>query len=90
MLRDGRDTRHAGDAAVDAEIIEEIPMGNTHRLFMRALPLDSGVGEPYIFEVDVPAHPYEVLGISTKREWRIALTSEHVALVRRGHRRRRA
>ena len=81
VLRDGRDARHAGDAVLDAEIVEEVAMGNTHRLFMRAPMIGAGVGEPFVFEVDVPAHPYEVLGIASKREWRIALTSEHLALV---------
>jgi hypothetical protein len=33
-------------------------------------------GEPY-----EPAHPYEVLGIANKRQWRIALTAENVSLV---------
>ena len=28
------------------------------------MPADGGVGEPFVFEVDVPAHPYEVLDIA--------------------------
>jgi ABC-type Fe3+/spermidine/putrescine transport system ATPase subunit len=81
--RGDRPSRNADNAEIDTEIIEEVGMGNTHRLFMRALPLDGDVGEPCVFEVDMPAHPYEVLGITTKREWRIALTAENVALVPR-------
>jgi hypothetical protein len=31
--------------------------------------------------VDVPAHPYQVMGIAMQREWRVALTlSETVAI----------
>ncbi len=82
VLRAGREARE-GDAVVDTVIIEEVAMGNTHRLFMRALPLHTDLGEPYIFEVDVPAHPYEVLGIASRRDWRIALTSEHLSMVAR-------
>ena len=83
VLRAGREAREATDAVVDAEIVEEVAMGNTHRLFMRAVAADADLGEPYIFEVDVPAHPYEVLGIGTRRDWRIALTTEHLSLVPR-------
>ncbi len=81
--REDRPSRNDDNAQIDTEIIEEVGMGNTHRLFMRARPLDSEAGEPCVFEVDMPAHPYEVLGIATKREWRIALTAENVALVPR-------
>lgn len=80
--REGRPAR-SGNAVVEAEIIEEVATGNTHRLFMRADPVDAGVGEPYVFEVDMPAHPYEVLGIASKRNWRIALTAENLSLVPR-------
>jgi molybdate transport system ATP-binding protein len=81
VLREGREARDSGDAVIDAEIIEEVAMGNTHRLFMRALPIDTELGEPFVFEVDVPAHPYEVLGIPSKRDWQIVLTSEHMTVV---------
>jgi molybdate transport system ATP-binding protein len=83
IVREDRDSRDQGNTMIDTEIVEEVEMGNTHRLFMRAAVPDAGVGEPLIFEVDVPAHPYEVLGIASKREWRIALTAEHVSLVPR-------
>lgn len=78
-----RPSRHAVNATVDVEIIEEVALGNTHRLFMRAMPLDTEVGEPFVFEVDMPAHPYEVLGIASRRDWRIALTAENLSLVPR-------
>jgi ABC-type Fe3+/spermidine/putrescine transport system ATPase subunit len=81
--REDRPSRNTDNAEIETEIVEEIALGNTHRLFMRALPADSNLGEPYVFEVDVPAHPYEVLGIANKREWRIALTAENVSLVPR-------
>ncbi|MHB8684271.1 MAG: ABC transporter ATP-binding protein [Dehalococcoidia bacterium] len=83
VLRAGRDARDPGDAVLETEIVEEVAMGNTHRIFMRAHAIDADLGEPYVFEVDVPAHPYEVLGIPSRRDWRIVLTSEHLALVPR-------
>ncbi len=83
LVREDRESRDTTNAVVDAEIIEEVAMGNTHRLFMRAQAEDTGLGEPYVFEVDVPAHPYEVMGVATRRDWRIALTAEHIALVPR-------
>jgi molybdate transport system ATP-binding protein len=83
VLREGRDAREPTDAVIETEIIEEVAMGNTHRIFMRAAAPDAGVGEPYVFEVDVPAHPYEVLNIPSRRDWRIVLTSEHLSVVPR-------
>ena len=83
VLREGRDTHSGLDTVVDTEIIEEMAMGNTHRLFMRAGVPDAALGEPFVFEVDVPAHPYEVLGVASRRDWRIALTSDHMTLVER-------
>jgi len=78
-----RSSRDGGNAVVEAEIVEEVAMGNTHRLFMRADAEGAEIGEPYVFEVDVPAHPYQVLGIPSRRQWRIALTAEHTWLVPR-------
>ena len=81
--REGRESRDGGNTVIEAEIIEEVAMGNTHRLFMRADPPDMEIGVPYVFEVDVPAHPYQVLNIPSRRNWRIALTTEHTWLVPR-------
>jgi molybdate transport system ATP-binding protein len=78
-----RPSRTDVNAMVDVEIVEEVELGNTHRLFMRAMPLDREFGEPFVFEVDMPAHPYEVLGIGSRPDWRIALTAENVSLVSR-------
>jgi molybdate transport system ATP-binding protein len=81
LLREGREPHNPGDAIVDVEIVEDIALGNTHRLFMRA---GSGAtSEPFLFEVDVPAHPYELLGVASRRDWRIVLTTEHMKLVER-------
>ena len=79
LVREGREASYANDPVVAAEVIEDVPMGNTHRLYMRVEPRDSG--EPLLLEVDVPAHPYEVIGVATKRRWNIALTSESCSLV---------
>ena len=78
-----RPSRPGANAVVDVEIVEEVGLGNTHRLFMRAMPQEAEFGEPFVFEVDMPAHPYEVLGIAGRRDWRIALTAENVSLVPR-------
>ncbi len=83
LLREGREARGDGDAVVEAEIIEDVALGNTHRLLMRVPALADGVGEGLVLEVDVPAHPYELLGVGAKREWRVALTAEHMTLVPR-------
>jgi ABC-type Fe3+/spermidine/putrescine transport system ATPase subunit len=82
VLKEGREARDPNDTVVETEIIDEEATGNTHRLFMRTLAPE-GV-EPFIFEVDVPAHPYEVLGIASKREWGVVLSPQWMSLVARG------
>ena len=42
VLREGREAHDSGDTVLDAEIVEEVAMGNTHRLFMRASPRTPG------------------------------------------------
>jgi ABC-type sulfate/molybdate transport systems ATPase subunit len=80
VLRDDREAREHDDAVVETEIIDQVATGNNHRLFMRTL-MPSPTDEPYVFEVDVPAHPYEVLGIASRREWRIVLSARWMSLV---------
>jgi hypothetical protein len=80
VLKEGRDPQEYNDTVVDVEIIDEVSTGSNHRLFMRTAS-PSATDEPYVFEVDVPAHPYEVLGIASRRDWRIVLSSRWMALV---------
>jgi hypothetical protein len=81
VVREGREARDASDVIVETELVDEFTTAGNHRLFMRAPAVDRGVAEPFVFEVDVPAHPYEVLGIAGRRDWRIALTANHLALI---------
>jgi molybdate transport system ATP-binding protein len=83
VLREGFEARDPLDVVLEAEIIEESATANNHRLYMRVDGADGSVAEPLIVEVDVPAHPYNVMGIETKRTWRIVLMSEHLTLVDR-------
>ncbi len=54
------------DAAITAEIVAEEAHGATHTLFFR---LPGAVDVPYDVEVDLPSHPYEVLGVRERRVW---------------------
>jgi len=54
------------DTALTAEIVSEEAHGAAHTLFFR-LP---GADEvPHDVEVDLPSHPYEVLGVRERRVW---------------------
>jgi ABC-type sulfate/molybdate transport systems ATPase subunit len=83
LLREGHEPHDPGDAVVSGTIVEETAMGNTHRLYLRVGPIDSEEGEPALLEVDVPAHPYELLGVAAKRDWRVVLTADHMTIVER-------
>jgi hypothetical protein len=83
VLRDDRDSSEYAAAVVETEVIDEVATGNNHRLHMRTVPGDGTVAEPFVFEVDVPAHPYEVLGIASRRDWRVVIDPRWASLVPR-------
>jgi molybdate transport system ATP-binding protein len=83
VLKEGHERRDSTDTTIDTEIIDEEATANNHRLFMRTVQPQGSVVEPYILEVDVPAHPYQVLGIASRRDWRVALSPEWMSLVPR-------
>jgi molybdate transport system ATP-binding protein len=84
VLKEGREARDYGDTVIETEIIDEEATANNHRLFMRTVAPAGSTAEPFVFEVDVPAHPYEVLGIASRREWSVVLSAEWISLVPRG------
>jgi ABC-type Fe3+/spermidine/putrescine transport system ATPase subunit len=81
VLRDEREPRDRNDPVIETEIVDEVATGNNHRLAMRTATDSSRGSEPFVFEVDVPAHPYEVLGIGSRRQWRIVLSPQWMSLV---------
>jgi molybdate transport system ATP-binding protein len=81
VLRDEREPRDRNDPVIETEIVDEVATGNNHRLAMRTATGSSRGSEPFVFEVDVPAHPYEVLGIGSRRQWRIVLSPQWMSLV---------
>jgi molybdate transport system ATP-binding protein len=83
VLREGYSARTPNDIVLDTEIVDESATASAHRLYMRVDMPDAELAEPCIFEVDVPAHPYDVMGIASKRNWQIVLMSEHLTLVPR-------
>jgi molybdate transport system ATP-binding protein len=83
VLRDDRDSSEYAAAVVETEVIDEVATGNNHRLHMLTVPGDGTVAEPFVFEVDEPAHPYEVLGIASRRDWRVVIDPRWASLVPR-------
>jgi molybdate transport system ATP-binding protein len=79
VLREGHEARDYADTVVETEIINEEATAASHRLFMRTV--GDATAEPYVFEVEVPAHPYEVLGIASKRQWGVVLSPDWMSLV---------
>jgi len=85
VLKDGHEARDATDTVIETEIIDEEATSTSHRLFLRTVAPPGSVAEPFVFEVDVPAHPYEVLGIASRRDWRVSLSPDWMSLVPREH-----
>jgi molybdenum ABC transporter ATP-binding protein len=59
-----------GDAYIEARIVEETAHGSSHTLLFQATE------GPLQIEVDVPAHPYEVLGVAQRKDWWLQLRRE--------------
>ena len=76
-----RDRPHANDldTTLDVELVDELATGNNHRLFLRVVgpagPTDC------VLEADVSAHPYQVMGVASRRDWRVALTLDETVAI---------
>lgn len=73
MLRPDRPHANEIDTVLDVEVIDDTTTSNSHRLLLRVRAAP-GSAEGCILEADVPAHPYEVMGIATRPDWKVALT----------------
>jgi molybdate transport system ATP-binding protein len=76
-----RDRPHANelDTTLDVELVDELATGNNHRLYLRVLK--DGQPTDCTIEADVSAHPYKVMGIAGRRDWRVALTLEETVAI---------
>ena len=58
---------------------DEVATGNNHRVFLRVMR-DGGATD-CLMEVDVPAHPYQVMGVAGQKRWRASLTWEETVAI---------
>jgi molybdate transport system ATP-binding protein len=79
LLRRDRPHAESRDTVLDVEIEDEVATGNSHRLYLRVHR--DGAPTGCVIEADVPAHPYEVMGVATTRQWRVALSLEHAVVI---------
>lgn len=70
-LRRGRSSESEPNL-FEATIVEEFAYGATHTLRLEP------VGPGPAIEVEIAARPYEVLGVSSQRQWLVELPSEHL------------
>ena len=64
------------DTLLDVELVDEEATGNSHRLYLK-VGAESAIAEPCIIEAEISAHPYQVMGIAERRDWRVALPAEY-------------
>ena len=83
-----RDRPHANelDTTLDVELVDELATGNNHRLYLRVvgapgLPAGDAGPSECLIEADVSAHPYQVMGVASRRDWRVALTLEETVAI---------
>ncbi len=76
LLRRDRPHTNQLDTTLDVELIDELATGNNHRLYLKV----AGT-EDCIIEADVSAHPYQVMGVASRREWRVALTLDQTVAI---------
>jgi molybdate transport system ATP-binding protein len=79
LQRRDRPHTESPDTVLDVEIEDEVALGSNHRLYLRVCNA-TGPTE-CVIEADVPAHPYEVMGIASTRHWRASLTLEHTVAI---------
>jgi hypothetical protein len=66
---------------LEGEIVRELGYGTHHTLYLR---LDRPIrGGDYDLEVDVPAHPYEVMDVANQRRWCVSLKRSALHLIKR-------
>ncbi|HEY3082497.1 MAG TPA: ABC transporter ATP-binding protein [Chloroflexota bacterium] len=63
---------------VRGRIVREVASGAFHTLFVRL------EGADLELEVDVPAHPYEVMGVAERRDWEVSLKRSALHVIRAG------
>ena len=76
-----RDRPHANEfeTVLDVEIEDEVATGSNHRLYLRVI--EAGGPRDCVIEADVPSHPYQVMGVSARRDWRVALTLDQTIAI---------
>jgi molybdate transport system ATP-binding protein len=79
LLRPDRPHTNQMETTLDVELIDEVATGNNHRLYLRVAGAVND--EECIIEADVSAHPYQVMGVATRRDWRVALTLEETVAI---------
>ena len=63
---------HARDTLLTATLVDEVAHGASHTLYFRVLNAPPSA-PGYDIEVDLPALPYEALGVRVHRTWTLAL-----------------
>lgn len=79
LTRPDRPHENQVDTMLDVELIDEVATGNNHRLYLRVVC--EATGEQCVLEADVSAHPYNVMGIASRRDWKVALTLEQTVTI---------
>jgi hypothetical protein len=76
LLRRDRPHTNLMETTLDVELVDELATGNNHRLYLKV----AGSAD-CIIEADVSAHPYQVMGVATRRDWRVALTLDQTVAI---------
>ena len=79
LLRPDRPHGNTVETTLDVELVDEEATGNNHRLYLR-VKSQSGPSD-CVIEADVSAHPYQVMGVASRRDWRVALTLEETVAI---------
>jgi molybdate transport system ATP-binding protein len=79
LVRPDRGHANAVDTLINVELEDEFATGNNHHLYMRVLK--DGQRSDCVVEVDVSAHPYEVMGVARQRHWQVALILDQTVAI---------
>jgi molybdate transport system ATP-binding protein len=80
LLRPDRPHANPLDTVLEVEVVEDVATANSHRLSLKVRGGQTAA-DACILEADVPAHPYDVMGVASRRDWKVALTLDQTAAI---------
>jgi hypothetical protein len=68
--------------AITRHAVQTVGSAGLRLLLLYLRVLKDGTPTDCVIESDVPAHPYQVMGVGSRRDWRISLTLDEIVAIK--------